>query len=100
MTNSTTDGSKSIDLEAVRAEHSQWLRDNTTGKQADLRGADLREADLREAELRGADLTGAILCDADMDGAMIIHRGRTVIIRFEYKEEYDEDEDDRDDDGR
>jgi uncharacterized protein YjbI with pentapeptide repeats len=53
----------------------QWLsenplkHDNTTLREADLRGANLREADLRGADLWRANLRGANLWGADLWGA-------------------------------
>jgi len=49
---------------------------------ANLSKADLSEANLSEANLRGANLRGAILCDCDLDGAVISFRGETKRIRF------------------
>ena len=43
--------------------HQQWLKDETDGKCADLRGANLRGANLRGADLRGADLSKANLAN-------------------------------------
>jgi hypothetical protein len=51
------------------AAHAKWLRVETGGERADLRGADLSGADLRGADLRGADLSGAVLRGADLSGA-------------------------------
>jgi hypothetical protein len=86
-----------FDLPIILADHIGWLfgpgGERANLSEADLRGAylygadlreaDLREADLREADLRRADLRGAILCDADLHGARITFRGRTVTVRFE-----------------
>ena len=55
---------------------------NGVGGFLDLRGADLRGADLRRANLREANLREAILCDCDLDGAVISFRGETKRIRF------------------
>ena len=66
-------------LNEILEKHSSWLRDETEGTRADLRGADLYganlcganlcDADLRGADLRGANPYGANLCDADLRGA-------------------------------
>jgi hypothetical protein len=62
------------ELRAAVKAHGKWLRGETGGSRADLRGAVLRGADLRgavltRAVLRGADLTGAVLRGADLTGA-------------------------------
>ena len=72
------------ELKTILEQHAEWLKDNSTGKRADLsdanlRYANLRDANLRRADLRGADLcganlrranlSGANLCDADLRGA-------------------------------
>ena len=82
------------ELKAILKAHSEWLKDSSKGKRAnlswadlsgadlsganlssaDLRsanlsGADLRLANLRWADLRGADLRGADLSGADLSGA-------------------------------
>ena len=44
------------ELKEIIYQHGLWIKDQTKGKNADLREADLREADLRWADLRGADL--------------------------------------------
>ena len=49
--------------------HEKWLKNETDGVRADLRGADLRGADLSGADLRWADLRGADLYGADLSGA-------------------------------
>ena len=56
-------------LQQILEDHVKWLKGNTKGKRADLRGADLRGADLRDANLNGANLSGANLRGADLRGA-------------------------------
>jgi len=56
-------------LAAILAAHADWLRGESGGTRADLRGADLTRADLRGADLTRADLTGADLRGADLTGA-------------------------------
>ena len=51
-------------LNKILEKHSSWLRNETEGTRADLRGADLYGANLR-----GANLCDADLCDADLRGA-------------------------------
>ena len=55
---------------------------NGVGGFLDLSGADLSRANLSRANLREADLREAILCDCDLDGAVISFRGETKRIRF------------------
>ena len=57
------------ELQAILADHAEWLADNTKGKRADLSGADLSGADLSGADLSGADLSGADLRGANLRGA-------------------------------
>ena len=61
--------SQTIDLPSVLAAHAEWLRDQSKGCRANLRGADLRGADLRGADLFGANLLGANLSEANLSGA-------------------------------
>ncbi|BEU87427.1 hypothetical protein TAMA11512_21690 [Selenomonas sp. TAMA-11512] len=56
-------------LKEIIKSHGRWLKGESDGQRADLRGADLRDADLCDADLRGADLRDADLCDADLRGA-------------------------------
>ena len=49
--------------------HGMWLRGETGGLRADLRGANLCEANLCGANLREANLRGANLCEANLRGA-------------------------------
>ena len=55
-------------LQAISAEHKEWLKDNTKGSGADLRGADLRGADLRYTDLSDANLSDANLHGANLKG--------------------------------
>ena len=60
---------------------------------ADLSGADLSRANLSRANLSGADLSRAdlssadlsrvLLCDCDLEGAVVSFRGKKKKIRFE-----------------
>ena len=59
------------ELKKILKLHAKWLRGETSGERADLRGAYLTEADLRgayltEANLRGAYLTEAYLAEANL----------------------------------
>ena len=55
-----------IYLPEVLRLHGMYLRCESGGVLADLRGADLRGASLSEADLRGADLRGASLSEANL----------------------------------
>ena len=65
-----TDVDPKIDLPAIRAAHTAWLTDPSTGTRADLTRANLTEANLTEANLTGANLTGADLTGADLTMAI------------------------------
>jgi hypothetical protein len=56
-------------LTKALSDHQKWLKNQKTGKPADLRGANLRRANLRGANLRGANLEGADLRGANLEGA-------------------------------
>jgi len=55
------------ELKEILSEHNKWLKDRTTGAQANLRDADLNGANLRGADLSDADLNGANLRGANLD---------------------------------
>ena len=62
------------DLQQTLTSHAAWLRGESGGVRAYLRGAalrsaDLSSADLRRAALRSADLSSADLSSADLSGA-------------------------------
>ena len=64
------------ELRKVLDLHEKWMRKESGGIRADLRGAYLQDADLRgaylqDADLRGADLRGAYIQDADLRGAYL-----------------------------
>lgn len=52
---------ESKDLTEVLRKHSLWLRGESTGARANLRGDSLQRADLQGADLQGTDLRGADL---------------------------------------
>ncbi len=56
-------------LNEILERHEAWLKDETSGEQANLYRADLRGANLRGADLRGANLYRADLSRADLSGA-------------------------------
>jgi len=56
-------------LKEIIESHGRWLRNEPSGKRADLRSADLSGANLNGANLSGADLSGAYLRNADLSGA-------------------------------
>jgi len=56
--------------------------DGRTEEFDSLCGANLRGANLRGADLREAYLCWAILCDANLDGARISYRGKTVMVFY------------------
>ena len=65
---------KNDDLKVVLEAHAKWVRGETGGIRADLRGANLggaylSGADLSRADLGGANLSGAFLGGADLNGA-------------------------------
>ena len=60
---------KTDELKQILELHAKWLRGESGGSSANLRGADLYGADLRGANLRGANLKGADLSSADLYGA-------------------------------
>lgn len=62
------------DVVVALEQHKDWVNNQGTGKQADLRGADLRKvsfegADLRFVDFRAADLSGCNLTRADCRNA-------------------------------
>lgn len=59
------------ELRKVLDLHEKWVRKESGGICADLRGAYLQDADLRGAYLRGADLQDAYLQDAYLQGAYL-----------------------------
>ena len=60
---------KTDELKQILELHAKWLRGESGGSSANLRGADLYGADLRGANLRGANLSSANLRGADLRGA-------------------------------
>ena len=60
---------KNDDLKVVLEAHAKWVRGETGGIRADLRGANLGRAYLRGANLSCANLGGADLSRADLSGA-------------------------------
>src|SRR6185312_491459 len=58
-------------IKDVLARHGKWLRGESGGARADLRGANLSGADLSGANLRGANLSGADLSGANLRGAIL-----------------------------
>lgn len=73
-------------LKAGVEKFNNWIKGNPDVV-PDLFGANLTEANLTEANLTGANLTRAtltraILCDANLEGAKITYRGKTVVIHF------------------
>ena len=54
------------ELNLVLEEHAKWLKDDSTGKRANLSEANLRYANLSRADLRYANLTEANLTDANL----------------------------------
>ena len=57
------------ELKEILDKHLNWIRGESGGNRANLRGADLYGANLRGANLRGANLYGANLRGADLYGA-------------------------------
>ena len=57
------------ELNIILEEHAKWLKDDSTGKRANLSEANLRYANLSRANLRGANLIDAYLIDANLSGA-------------------------------
>ena len=53
-------------LELIIGSHKKWLRGDTGGVMANLRGADLSRANLSGADLSRADLSGANLSGANL----------------------------------
>ena len=60
---------KRDDIVEILRLHGMYLRNESGGVRADLRGADLRGADLSGADLRGANFRGANFSEADLSGA-------------------------------
>ena len=60
---------KRDDIVEILRLHGMYLRNESGGVRADLRGADLRGADLRGADLRGANFSEADLSGANLSGA-------------------------------
>ena len=54
------------ELNIILEEHAKWLKDDSTGKRANLSEANLRYANLSRADLRYANLTEANLTDANL----------------------------------
>ena len=54
------------ELNIILEEHAKWLKDDSTGKRANLSEANLRYANLSGADLRYANLTEANLTDANL----------------------------------
>ena len=54
------------ELNIILEEHAKWLKDDSTGKRANLSSANLRYANLSRADLRYANLTEANLTDANL----------------------------------
>ena len=91
------------DLTAIMEAHAAWLADSSHGERANLRGANLSKANLSDAnlsdanlscanlsranlsgaDLSRADLSRCVLCDANLDGARVTYRDKTIRIRFE-----------------
>jgi len=63
--------------------HGLWLESVNDGQKANLRKAYLCRANLRGADLRGANLQACSLCNAQLDGAIILYKKRKCKIRFE-----------------
>ncbi len=58
-----------VSLAEILRLHELWLKDDSEGKRADLRGAYLQGAYLQYANLSGANLSGAYLRYANLSGA-------------------------------
>ena len=54
------------ELNIILEEHAKWLKDDSTGKRANLSEANLRYANLSRADLRYVNLTEANLTDANL----------------------------------
>ena len=82
----------SEDLKEHLRIHILWVRGESGGKRADLRGADLSSANLYGANLSSADLSSANLYGANLRGANLyganltktIYEGK-AILSFQYK---------------
>jgi len=71
---------KQKQLNKIIESHKKWLRDESRGERADLRGANLRDSNLSGANLRDSNLSGADLRGANLRYVnTLLLRGVTVI---------------------
>ena len=67
-------------LPQILAEHSEWLKDHSKGRRADLAGMDLEEVDLSGQDLSYADLTGTCLMKAKLVGTNLYNASMEKVI--------------------
>ena len=71
-------------LNEIIVKHRKWLKDETGGQKANLRGANLRKADLRGADLRGALFDQLIIFNAGKHQAVFNKQDQMLCIGCEY----------------